>query len=156
MKTLFFTLLFVAITTMNFAQKELTWYTNIEDAAKISSKTGKPMFLFFTGSDWCGWCVKLQKEVFKTPEFEAWAKDNVVLVDVDFPRDKSKQSMEIQKQNALIGQQFAVQGYPTVHFVTGNVKDGQVNFEKQLGKSGYMAGGPINWINNANTYLLQK
>jgi protein disulfide-isomerase len=87
MKNTFF-LLFIVLFSANLtAQKEeLTWYTDLNEASKISVKTKKPLMLFFTGSDWCGWCVKLQKEVFLTADFKQWAVNNVVLVDIDFPK----------------------------------------------------------------------
>mgnify|MGYP000058789034 CR=1 FL=1 len=70
-------------------------------SSKISTETKKPLMLFFTGSDWCGWCIRLQKEVFLTDDFKKWAVDNVILVDVDFPKDKSKQSVALQNQNNI-------------------------------------------------------
>ena len=82
---------FLTLTSMSIqAQEELTWHTDMSKATDISIKENKPMFLFFTGSDWCGWCIRLQKEVFKTPEFIKWAKDNVVLVELDFPRKNNQ------------------------------------------------------------------
>ena len=66
--------------------QELKWYTNVKEAIKVSNKEKKPLFLFFTGSDWCGWCIRLQNEVLKTPEFSKWAKESVVLVELDYPR----------------------------------------------------------------------
>jgi|SRR5690606_40370081 len=107
--------------------------------------------LFFTGSDWCGWCIRLQKEVFKTPEFTSWAKDNVVLVELDFPRRKQL-APEIRQQNMQLQQSFGVQGYPTVWFARATKKDGKVNFE-QLGRTGYVAGGPAAWLGGANQML---
>ena len=50
--------------------QELVWQTDINKAISISNKEKKPMLLFFTGSDWCGWCIRLQKEVLKTPELQ--------------------------------------------------------------------------------------
>lgn len=134
--------------------QELKWFTDVSIATDLSIKENKPMFLFFTGSDWCGWCIRLQKEVFKTPEFEKWAKDNVVLVELDFPR-RTPQEPEIQKQNAELQQTFAVQGYPTVWFVNASKKDGKINLEK-LGSTGYLAGGPSAWLANANQILGNK
>ena len=67
---------FLTLTTMSLqAQEGLTWHTDLSKATDISIKENKPLFLFFTGSDWCGWCIRLQKEVLKTPEFAKWAKD---------------------------------------------------------------------------------
>jgi len=153
MKNTFF-LLFIVLFSANLsAQKDqLTWYTDLNEASKISAKTNKPLMLFFTGSDWCGWCVRLQKEVFLTKEFTKWADESVILVDVDFPKDKSKQSSELQNQNNLLARQYEVRGYPTVHFVTVSGSAGNYNYTK-LGQSGYMAGGPSVWTSNANTFL---
>ena len=153
MKNTFF-LLFIVLFSANLsAQKDqLTWYTDLNEASKISAKTNKPLMLFFTGSDWCGWCVRLQKEVFLTKEFTKWADESVILVDVDFPKDKSKQSSELQNQNNLLARQYEVRGYPTVHFVTVSGSAGKYQYSK-LGQSGYMKDGPVIWTENANTIL---
>ncbi len=131
--------------------QELVWETNVNKAMEVSNKTKKPMLLFFTGSDWCGWCIRLQKEVLKTPEFEKWAKDNVVLVELDYPR-KAAQTPEIKKQNNELQQAFGIQGFPTVVFAKGTTKNGKVNFEG-LGNTGYVAGGPAAWLAVANGFL---
>ena len=147
---------FLTLTSMSIqAQEELTWHTDMSKATDISIKENKPMFLFFTGSDWCGWCIRLQKEVFKTPEFIKWAKDNVVLVELDFPR-KNNQTEEIKSQNAQLQQQLQVRGYPTVWFVSAaKTADAKVNLNA-LGSSGYVAGGPKVWIDGANQIIQKK
>ena len=147
MKKIFLTLLLV-IGSMAAEAQELTWHTNLEKAVEVSKK---PLLLFFTGSDWCGWCIRLQKEVLKTPEFATWAKENVVLVELDFPR-RSPMTPEMQKQNMEMAQFFQVQGYPTVWFTKATKKDGKLNFEK-LGSTGYVAGGPTPWLAGANKIL---
>ena len=134
--------------------KPLVWETNLEAATKISLKTKKPLLLFFTGSDWCGWCIRLQNEVLKTPEFAAWAKEKVVLVELDFPR-RTPQQPEIQQQNAELQQMFQVRGYPTVWFATPSKKDGKTNLA-QIGSTGYVAGGPAKWLEGANQILANK
>ncbi len=134
--------------------QELVWETNVIKAMDVSNKTKKPMLLFFTGSDWCGWCIRLQKEVLKTPEFAAWAKENVVLVELDYPR-KAPQTPEIKKQNDELQQVFAIQGFPTVHFANVTNVDGKVNFQG-LGSTGYVAGGPSAWLAVANGFLQKK
>jgi thioredoxin-related protein len=135
--------------------QELKWHTNINEAISLSSKQNKPMMLFFTGSDWCGWCIRLQKEVLLTAEFKKWAKSNVVLVELDYPR-RTPQLPEIQKQNAELQQVFGIQGFPTVFFTSvTKEKDGKVNF-KALGKTGYVAGGPQAWLAEANGFLNVK
>ncbi len=151
MRKIFITLLLVVSSTTIQAQEGLTWHTDMNKAVAVSTKEQKPLFLFFTGSDWCGWCIRLQKEVFKTPEFIAWAKDNVVLVELDFPR-RTPMSDELKKQNNELQQVFGVRGYPTVWFAKPTVKDGKTNLE-QLGSTGYVAGGPTTWIAGANQII---
>lgn len=153
MKKIFIALLLVAGSFAAEAQEQV-WNTEINKAVAISAKTKKPLLLFFTGSDWCGWCMRLQKEVFKTPEFTKWANDNVVLVELDFPR-RTPQLPEIQKQNSELQQFFAIQGYPTVWLVNATTVDNKLNFEK-LGSTGYVAGGPAAWIGGANEIIKKK
>lgn len=145
-------LLFVASYTVE--AQELVWETNVNKAMEISNETKKPLMLFFTGSDWCGWCIRLQKEVLKTPEFAAWAKENVVLVELDYPR-RTPQTPEIQAQNSGLQQAFGIQGFPTVYFANGTNKDGKMNFEG-LGQTGYVAGGPTAWLAVADGFLKKK
>ena len=153
MKKILITLLLV-IGSYAVEAQELVWNNNLNKAMEISKKTKKPLLLFFTGSDWCGWCIRLQTEVFKKPEFVTWAKDNVVLVELDFPR-RTALSAELTAQNNELQQFFAVQGYPTVWFVNATSVDGKVNFDK-LGSTGYLAGGPSAWLNVANGIIKKK
>lgn len=125
-----------------------SWYTDVKEALVVSAKENKPMLLFFTGSDWCGWCIKLQNEVLKTPEFKKWAAENVVLVELDFPR-RNLQAPEMQNQNAQIMQAFGVQGFPTIHIAKAVQKEGQVNFQG-LGSTGYVPGGPTAFLEVAD------
>lgn len=134
--------------------QELNWETNLKKATEVSIKTKKPLLLFFTGSDWCGWCIRLQNEVLKTPDFAKWAKENVVLVELDFPR-RTPQLPEIQQQNNELQQIFAVRGYPTIWFATPSYVDGKINLDK-LGSTGYVAGGPAKWLEGANQILATR
>jgi protein disulfide-isomerase len=131
--------------------QELVWETNVTKAMEISNETKKPLLLFFTGSDWCGWCIRLQKEVLRTPEFAAWAKENVVLVELDYPR-KAPQTADIKKQNNELQMAFGIQGFPTIILANAITKDGKVNFEG-IGSTGYVAGGPSAWLAVANGFL---
>ena len=145
----------VALSLNGFAQqKALVWHTDVNKAIELSVKTEKPLFMFFTGSDWCGWCKRLVKEVFVKPEFAAWTTKNVVLVELDFPR-RTKLPEATQKQNRELGQMFGVRGYPSIWLVTPEVTAGKVNFNK-LGSQGYVAGGPKAWIAGANKILKTK
>jgi protein disulfide-isomerase len=122
MKTLSVTLLLLLYTVSgavaqvkDSVKKEggLEWHTDLMKAHELSQSTGKPIFAFFTGSDWCGWCKKLQAHVFAKPEFVEWAKKNVILLELDFPRSK-EQSPELKQQNQSLQQAFGIQGYPTI------------------------------------------
>ncbi|WP_338408838.1 thioredoxin family protein [uncultured Flavobacterium sp.] len=150
------TYIIIAFVLGSFAvqAQELVWQTNINKAMEISNKTKKPMLLFFTGSDWCGWCIRLQKEVLKTPEFAVWAKKNVVLVELDFPR-RTPQSEDIKTQNAVLQQAFGIQGFPTVWFATAKPKEGKPSFTG-IGNTGYVAGGPSAWLAVAEGILKNK
>lgn len=148
MKRVIVALLFLF--TLQFSAQELTWHNDINKAIDISFKSKKPMLLFFTGSDWCGWCIKLQKEVFQKPEFSEWAK-NVVLVELDFPK-KTQLEEKLKLQNTQLQQIFQVTGFPTIWLVTPQKNGEQINLQ-QLGKSGYVAGGPTKWIESVNPFL---
>ncbi|MDC0218997.1 thioredoxin family protein [Verrucomicrobia bacterium] len=90
------------------------WLTNIEKAKEVAKKEGKAVLVEFTGSDWCPPCKALKKNVFNSDEFKAYAKKHLVLVELDFPRDKSKVSKEQAAYNREQAKAFAVKGYPTV------------------------------------------
>ncbi|TDO78193.1 protein disulfide-isomerase [Flavobacterium chryseum] len=143
MKKIFLIALFIAGAFASQAQ-ELKWYTDVKEAITVSNKENKPMLMFFTGSDWCGWCIRLQNEVLKTTEFQKWASDNVILVELDYPR-RTPQAPEIKSQNNELQQAFGIQGFPTVFFTSAESKDGKINF-KGLGQTGYVAGGPSAWL----------
>lgn len=152
-------LLVIALSLVSFASKaqhsgQLVWTSNVMEAVDRSINENKPMLLFFTGSDWCGWCKKLQAEVFEKPEFAEWANKNVVLVELDFPR-RTALAPEIQQQNNELQQMFGVRGYPTIWLVSPSRQDVNVNFAK-LGSTGYVAGGPVAWIASANQILAQQ
>jgi thioredoxin-related protein len=153
MKKIFITL-FIVLGSFAVQAQELKWETDINNAISISNKTKKPMLLFFTGSDWCGWCIRLQKEVLLTPEFKTWATKNVVLVELDFPRSKP-QSEAIKMQNNGMQQAFGVQGFPTIYFATAKIKEGKPSFTG-IGNTGYVAGGPAAWLAIANGILKTK
>ncbi len=153
MKKILITLL-VVITSFGVQAQQLKWETDINKAISVSNKTNKPMLLFFTGSDWCGWCIRLQKEVLKTPEFTKWAKANVVLVELDFPR-AVPQSDALKAQNNGLQQAFGVQGFPTVYFATAKMIKNKPSFTG-LGSTGYVPGGPSAWLEVANGIIKKK
>lgn len=135
---------FILLTGGAFAEG---WTTSWDEAAKISKRTGKPILMDFTGSDWCGWCKRLKKEVFDTAEFQKWADKNVVLLELDYPRG-AQQPEAVKKQNSMLAEKYQIEGYPTILFV--NHKG------EQLGQYGYDAGGPSVWTKKAEEMLGKK
>ncbi len=119
------------------ASPELKWYTDFTQAHELSEKTGKPIFGFFTGSDWCGWCKRLQANVFAKDNFKEWADKSVILLELDFPR-RSKLPPKLAQQNRELAQLFKVKGYPTV-WIFDTVKDSETNQMSinALGSLGY-------------------
>ena len=149
----FFLVFFLFFNSIIFGQ-ELTWHTNAKVAVELSKNEKKPLLMFFTGSDWCGWCIRLQKEVFTQPEFKKWANENVVLLELDFPR-RSAQDENLKIQNSQILQAFGVRGYPTIWIVNSSINNEKVDFNP-LGSVGYVAGGPAKWIEVANSILIKN
>ncbi|CAA6676573.1 MULTISPECIES: thioredoxin family protein [unclassified Lentimonas] len=108
------------------------WMTDF-DAAKAKAKAeDKPMLLDFTGSDWCGWCIKLDKEVFGEAAFKEYASSELVLVELDFPRGK-EQSAELKAQNEKLAKQYGIRGFPTILVLS---PDGEL-----IEQTGYQRGG---------------
>jgi thioredoxin-related protein len=153
MKTRIFIFIFFIGSYILQAQ-ELVWYNDVNEAVKVSEQTKKPLLFFFTGSDWCGWCIRLQNEVFKTAEFTAWAS-KVILVELDYPRRKVLPP-QIQTQNNELKNFFQVSGFPTVWFVGASKSaDGKISFT-QLGRTGYVEGGPGVWLKQADELIKPK
>lgn len=139
--------LFLAVSTTGCAQNNTAsidypahnpgWEVDLEKAYQMSEKTGKPILANFTGSDWCGWCIRLTNSVFSKDDFKKWAKDNVVLLELDFPRRK-KLPDALAKQNNSMQQALQIRGFPTVYLMNLERKSGGEGFQvKPLGKTGY-------------------
>jgi thiol:disulfide interchange protein len=113
------------------------WLTDFEAAKAAAAKRGVPILIDFSGSDWCGWCIRLDKEVFKQDAFRDFASESVVLFLADFPR-RSKLPAEQRKQNEQLMRKYGVRGFPTVLLVD---KTG-----KELARTGYRRGGPEAYV----------
>jgi protein disulfide-isomerase len=135
MKKLILTLLLLATIT---ARAELTWLTDLDEAKKVATKENKKLLVDFTGSDWCGYCIKLHKEVFDTPEFEKFAKD-YVLVELDFPKRKEQPAAEKAKNQAA-QKKYGVNGFPTVIIMntSGKVLNRAEGYSPDSGPSAYL------------------
>lgn len=119
---------------------ETAWQTNFTQAVAMAKAQNKAVLVNFTGSDWCGFCVKLHKQVFDTPQFAEYAKKNLVLVEADFPRRKKLAPAQAQANEALKAKYAPkFEGYPTIMLVDGN--------GKKLGEEvGYGGDSPAEYI----------
>lgn len=123
---------------LNVGAAESTWLTDLPNAQAKAKAENKMVLMDFTGSDWCGWCIKFKQEVLDTPEFKNYAAKNLVLVELDFPHKKA-QSADLKKANKSLSQQYKVDGFPTFVVLS---KDG-----KERGRQvGYAPGGPKAFI----------
>ena len=113
------------------------WLTSYEQAQKEAQSKNRLLLMDFTGSDWCGWCIMLDKEVFSRPEFKEYASKNLVLLELDFPR-KKQMPPETAAQNEKLLMKYGIQGFPTVVVFDSS--------GKPLGALGYQAGGPQAFI----------
>ena len=99
------------------------WTEDYAQAVEKAKAGKKNILLDFTGSDWCGFCIALDKEVFDSMKFKSWARQNVELVKVDFPHGK-KQSDKVKAQNAeLKGKFMKSGGFPTVVIIDPDGKE---------------------------------
>lgn len=116
----------------------LNWKTDFAQARATAADSKRFMLLDFTGSDWCPWCIRMDKEVFERPVFADFAAKHLVLVKLDFPRSKPQPAVE-KLQNEQLAQKFGIQGYPTYVLLdsTGNEVRRQ---------EGYLPGGPAEFI----------
>ena len=107
------------------------WMTDLEAAKAKAAAENKAVLVDFTGSDWCGWCIRLRKQVLDTPAFETYAKDKFVLMEVDVPQNP-KFDQTLLKRNQELCEQYGVSGFPTILVI--NPKGDVVG-----GFSGYVA-----------------
>jgi thioredoxin-related protein len=129
---------FTLATALAFGD-DAEWTTNYQKALDQAKAENKAVLLDFTGSDWCGWCMKMKRETLDKPMFKSFAAQNLVLVEVDFPRAK-QQPAEVKAQNAQLSQKFQVTGFPD--FIVLD-KDGQLLWRQD----GYLEGGPAAFLN---------
>ena len=110
------------------------WHDSLPAAVAESRRSGKPILADFTGSDWCHWCVKLKSDVFAKPEFQSWARDNVVLLELDYPKN-GHPDPEIAQQNEALKNKYRISSYPTVLILDadGN-KLGKMGYQKDAGQ----------------------
>ena len=123
------------------------WITDFKHAQKIAAEEEKYILIDFSGSDWCGWCIKLDQEVFQTKIWKEYSDIYLVQVLIDFPSDKTGQSDSTQKQNRELAKKYDVRGYPTIILLNSN--------GEFIDRTGYQRGGPKNYIDHIKE-LTQK
>lgn len=124
-----------------------TWLTDFAKAQKTAAEKKLPILVDFSGSDWCGWCIKLDKEVFSQEDFKKFAKDNLVLFLADFPRRKQLPDAE-GKQNEELAAKYQVEGFPTVLLLDAS--------GKVLAQTGYQSGGAAAYVKHIKQLLKTK
>ena len=137
-------IMLIVLSLSVLAQAEDLWMTDFQKAQKQAKKEGKYLLLDFSGSDWCGWCKRLEREVFGTPEFKEYVVQHFVPVLVDFPKKKQQPKAE-QQANRKLMDKYGVEGFPTIAILTA---DGDV-----VEMTGYEPGGSTNYIAHLNGIL---
>lgn len=126
------------------ARAELNWSEDFPAASKRAADEQKYMLLNFTGSDWCGWCIKLDNEVFSQTAFQDYANKELVMVKLDFPRRKQL-SPGVVQQNDGLQEKYGVMGYPTILIVA---PDGST-----VERTGYQPGGPEAYVEHVKLII---
>jgi protein disulfide-isomerase len=117
---------------------EGSWKTDYKQALVDAAKQHKEVLLDFTGSDWCPYCIQMDKEVLEKPEFQKYASEKLVLVKLDFPR-KKQPPLPVLSQNRALQKQYSIQGYPTYILLDSSGKE--INRQE-----GYLEGGPAAFV----------
>jgi thioredoxin-related protein len=138
----------LAIHCSAVATADEPWTNDFASAKKLAVETKKSLLVDFTGSDWCGFCIALDKEVFAKDEFKKLVAEKFVPVTIDFPQDKAKMSEETTKQNDELQEKYGVEGYPTVLLTdeTG----------KPFASTGYRKGGAEPYVKHLNELLASR
>lgn len=123
---------------------ESMWTEDFPAAFKKAGSEGRYLLVNFSGSDWCGWCIRLDREVFSTEEFEAYARDNLVCVLIDAPR-KKQLPPEVHLQNEHLRAQFKVTGYPSIFLLDPS--------GRMIARTGYQPGGAAYYIQHLQGFM---
>lgn len=127
MKKVIFLSVLMFVSFLGFSQEteavkeeiHLNWVDSYKDALKKARKEKKPLLIYFTGSDWCGPCIRLDKKLFHTQKFKDFSDENMVLYMADFPRNRDLVSKEARKYNKKLKEQHVVDSFPAIIVVDG-------------------------------------
>jgi len=110
------------------------WTMDLDAARKVAAEKKLPILLNFTGSDWCGWCKHMDKEVFSQEAWATYAKANLLLVWIDFPKDKSLVPEKFVSRNKTLSATYGVEGFPTYIVLDddGQTKLGQLGADREI------------------------
>jgi len=126
------------------ATTEEGWVTDFAAASETAKEEGKYMILNFTGSDWCGWCIKLDDEVFSKEAYRSYASENLVEVELDFP-NKKKLPIETIQQNNELSDTYDIRGYPTILILS---PEGE-----EVARTGYRPGGAEAYVDHLQSII---
>ncbi|MEA3465002.1 MAG: thioredoxin family protein [Thermodesulfobacteriota bacterium] len=124
--------------------KSSQWFDDLEQAKIEAKKDNKHIFISFSGSDWCHWCIKFNKEVLSSQEFLDYADKNLVLMLVDFPK-RQKQSKELKTRNDKLSREYGVRGFPSIAILNPA--------GKLIKMTGYRRGGAKAYIEHLNALI---
>lgn len=117
----------------------LQWVTDISVAREMAAKEGKDILINFTGSDWCGWCKRLDGEVFSLPAFHETAGKQYVYLYLDFPRSEEAKAKVVDEDlNNKNRDDMGVDGFPTIILADSAMRP--------YGRTGYQPGGPEKYL----------
>jgi thioredoxin-related protein len=142
-----FRLLLLIVALLTFLQQnsaQAMWLTDLDQAKAQAEREGKHVLVDFTGSDWCSWCIRLDEEVFGRVAFQIYAKKNLVLCKLDFPRNRPMPAKQLAKNNQ-ISQAYRVRGYPTLVMLNPS--------GSEVWRGGYKRGGPDAFISEWDSFI---
>ena len=134
MKKMVSVLAFVPLMALAATSTPKGFTDNLDEALATAKAEGKYVYACFSGSDWCGWCKRLEGEVLSKPEFVPAVEKDYVLVYIDMPNDKNLLSERAKTENPKLVKQYKVRGFPTALILDGE--------GKTVSQTGYRAGGP--------------
>lgn len=121
-----------------------SWITNYNAALEYAKELKRPILANFTGSDWCVWCFRIRDEIFTQDAFKAYARENLVLLTLDFPRGIKLPAEEVAQNERLLNQ-FGVKGFPTIMLIDAN--------GKEIARTGYQQGGAEAYVKHLKSLL---
>ncbi|MDG1849181.1 MAG: thioredoxin family protein [Flavobacteriales bacterium] len=120
---------------------EKLWFTDVDKALMASKNTGKSIFVFFTGKDWCSWCHKLDRQILVQEDFINYAKENLVLLELDFPKKKRV----LPLKQIELARKFQIRSYPTVILMDA--------YKNEIGRTGYEAMSPLQYTEHIHSII---